>query len=221
MHGGNAKNDTIDAHKIAVLLRGGMRPQAYVYPAERRATRDLLRRRMPLARPRGARLAHVHHTNRQYHLPAIGTKIAYQANRDGVAERFAEPAVQKYGSGSLSSATTMLGCATSNAASSKPNAMTPTRCICGLVPGIGAILSLVLLYAMHGSALPTGAGFAPTVVSASGPESAGQRSGTSGNTIGNAHLSGRAQKLPCYACGIIPPHSTTARLEHNTARAKL
>ncbi len=48
MHGGKAKNDTVDAQKIAVVLRGGMLPQAYVYPAELRATRDLLRRRMHL-----------------------------------------------------------------------------------------------------------------------------------------------------------------------------
>jgi hypothetical protein len=34
IHGGNAQNDKIDSHKIAVLLRGGMLPQAYVYPAE-------------------------------------------------------------------------------------------------------------------------------------------------------------------------------------------
>jgi transposase len=52
IHGGKAKNDTIDAQKIAVLLRGGMMPQAYVYPAEMRATRDLLRRRCHLARKR-------------------------------------------------------------------------------------------------------------------------------------------------------------------------
>jgi transposase len=48
IHGGKAKNDKIDAHKIAVLLRGGRLPQAYVYPAEMRATRDLLRRRCHL-----------------------------------------------------------------------------------------------------------------------------------------------------------------------------
>jgi transposase len=28
IHGGKTKNDTIDAHTIAVLLRGGMVPQA-------------------------------------------------------------------------------------------------------------------------------------------------------------------------------------------------
>jgi hypothetical protein len=32
-----------------------MRPQAYVYPAERRATRALLRRRVPLMRKRAER----------------------------------------------------------------------------------------------------------------------------------------------------------------------
>jgi hypothetical protein len=30
IHGGKAKHDTIDAQKIAVLLRGGMLPPAYV-----------------------------------------------------------------------------------------------------------------------------------------------------------------------------------------------
>jgi hypothetical protein len=34
IHGGKAKNDKIDSQKIAVLLRGGMLPQAYVYPAD-------------------------------------------------------------------------------------------------------------------------------------------------------------------------------------------
>src|SRR5262245_38007659 len=45
IHGGKATNDTIDPQKMATLLRGGMLPQASVYPAEMRATRDLLRRR--------------------------------------------------------------------------------------------------------------------------------------------------------------------------------
>jgi hypothetical protein len=30
IHGGKAQNDKIDAQKIAVLLRGGMMPQAWV-----------------------------------------------------------------------------------------------------------------------------------------------------------------------------------------------
>src|SRR5207247_2429774 len=95
IHGGKAKNDKIDSQKIAALLRGGLLPQAYVYPADMRATRDLLRRRIHLMRKRAELLAHVQNTNSQYNLPEIGKKIAYKANREGVAERFADPAVQK------------------------------------------------------------------------------------------------------------------------------
>src|SRR5918992_1583498 len=95
IHGGKAKHDRIDAHKIAVLLRGGMLPQAYVYPAAMRATRDLLRRRMHLMRKRAELLAHIQNTNSQYNLPEIGKKLAYKANRNGVAERFLDSAVQK------------------------------------------------------------------------------------------------------------------------------
>jgi transposase len=95
IHGGKATNDRIDSHKIAVLLRGGMLPQAYAYPAAMRATRDLLRRRMHRMRKRAELLAHVQNTNSQYNLPEIGKKLAYKANRQGVAERCADPAVQK------------------------------------------------------------------------------------------------------------------------------
>jgi hypothetical protein len=88
IHGGKAKHDRLDAYKSAMLLRGGMIPQASVYPAEMCATRDLLRRRMPLMRQRAALLTHIQHTNCQDHLPTIGKNIAYKANRTGVAERF-------------------------------------------------------------------------------------------------------------------------------------
>jgi hypothetical protein len=52
LHGGQATHETIDSHTMAVLRRGGMLPQAYVYPARRRATRDLRRRRPHLLRKR-------------------------------------------------------------------------------------------------------------------------------------------------------------------------
>lgn len=60
-----------------------------------RSTRDLLRRRMHLMHKRGESLAHIQNTNSQYNLPDIGNKIAYKANREGVAERFSDPAVRK------------------------------------------------------------------------------------------------------------------------------
>jgi transposase len=95
IHGGKAKNDKIDAHKIAVLLRGGMIPMAYVYPPAMRATRDVLRRRGHLMRKRAELLAHIQDTNSQYNLPEIGKKLTYRANREGVAEHFPDPGGRK------------------------------------------------------------------------------------------------------------------------------
>jgi hypothetical protein len=101
LHGGKAKNETMDSQKIAVLLRGGMLPQASVSPAARRATRDLLRRRVPLTRKRAELLGHIPKTTSQDNVPEIGKKIASKANRDGVAERFPAPAVPKSIAGDL------------------------------------------------------------------------------------------------------------------------
>ena len=43
IHGGKAKNDKVDALKIASLLQGGMLPRP-THPPEMGATRDLLQR---------------------------------------------------------------------------------------------------------------------------------------------------------------------------------
>jgi transposase len=193
IHGGKAKNDKIDAHKIAVLLRGGMLPQAYVYPAAMRATRDLLRRRMHLARKRGELLAHVHNTNSQYNLPAIGKKIAYKANRDGVAERCADPAVQKSIEVDLALIghyDTLLRDVELTIVTTAKHHDANTVYLLHTVPGIGTILSLVLLYEIHDSArFPRVQDFASSCrLVTCAHESAGKRSGTSGSKIGNAHL---------------------------------
>jgi transposase len=193
LHGGKAKNDKIDAQKIAVLLRGGMLPQAYVYPAEMRATRDLLRRRMHLARKRGELLAHVHNTNSQYNLPAIDKKIAYKANRDGVAERFADPAVHKSIEVDLALITyydALLRDVELTMVKTAKHHDAQTLYLLQTVPGIGKILSLVLLYEIHQiDRFPRVQDFASYCrLVKCARESAGKRSGTSGAKIGNAHL---------------------------------
>jgi transposase len=86
IHGGKTKNDKIDSRKIAGLLRSGIIPQAYVYPAEMRATRNLLRRRNYIMRKRVDLLAHIQNTNSQYSLPEFGKKISHKINREGVHE---------------------------------------------------------------------------------------------------------------------------------------
>src|SRR5262245_15444539 len=152
IHGGKAKNDKIDSQKIAVLLRGGLLPQASVYPAQMRATRDLLRRRTHLMRKRAELLAHVHNTNSQYNLPEIGKKIAYKANRDGVAERFADPAVQKSIEVDLALITyydQLLGDVELAIVKAAKYHNAHTLYLLQTIPGIGKLLSLVLLYEIH------------------------------------------------------------------------
>jgi hypothetical protein len=151
-HGGKAKNDKIAAQKIAVLLGGGMLPHAYVYPAEMRATRDLLRCRFHLTRQRAELLAPIQQTNSQYHLPEIGKKLAYQTNRDGVAARFPEPAVQQSVAVDLalidSSDRLLRDVAWTIVQTAKEhNAQALYRL--QSVPGIGKIFRLLLLYDIH------------------------------------------------------------------------
>jgi transposase len=96
IHGGKTKNDAIDARKIAGLLRGGLLPTAYVYPAAMRGTRDLLRRRTLLVRRRAELLTHVQILHGQYNLPAPNKRLSYAANRTPeIAERFADASVRK------------------------------------------------------------------------------------------------------------------------------
>jgi transposase len=193
IHGGKAKNDRIDAHKIAVLLRGGMIPQAYVYPAGMRATRDLLRRRMHLMRHRASLLAHIHNTNSQYNLPQLGKKLAYKANREGVAERFPDPAVQK----SIEVDLTLIGAydrllteleldIVNTAKAHEAQTFYRLRSI----PGVGKILALVLLYEIHDihrfPRVQEFVSYCRLVKCAK--ESAGKRYGTAGAKIGNAYL---------------------------------
>jgi len=193
IHGGKAKNDKIDSQKIAVLLRGGLLPQAYVYPAEMRATRDLLRRRMHLAHKRGELLAPVQNTNSQYNLPALGKNIAYKANRDGVAERFADPAVQKSIEVALSLVSyydELLRDVELTIVKTAKQHDANTLYLLQTVPGIGKILSLVLLYEIHHiDRFPRVQEFASYCrLVKCAKESNGKRSGTSGAKIGNAHL---------------------------------
>jgi transposase len=193
IHGGKAKNAKSDAQKIAVLLRGGMLPQAYVYPAAMRAPRDLLRRRMHLMRKRAELLAPIQNTNSQYHLAEIGKNMAYKANRNGVAERFPEPAVQK----SIEVDLALIGhyahllrdMELTVLKTAKPH-NTNTLSLLRTVPGIGEILSLVLLYEIHDihrfPRVQEFVSYCRLVTWAR--ESAGKRYGSSGTKIGNAYL---------------------------------
>jgi hypothetical protein len=103
IHGGEAKNDRIDAPKIARLLRGGNFPLAYVYPKGMRETRDLLRRRNYFVRQRAALFTHLLILNSQSNLPPFPKKLSFAANRAelDIAGRFADASVQKSAAANL------------------------------------------------------------------------------------------------------------------------
>ena len=152
IHGGKAKNDRIDAHKIAVLMRGGLFPEAYVYPAAMRATRDLMRRRNHLMRKRAELIAHIQNTNSQYNLPEFGKRVSKKHERVGIAEKFPDADVQKvieldctlidyYDDLLPKLERHILACAKEH----DPKNLSLLQTI----PGIGMILALIILYEIH------------------------------------------------------------------------
>src|SRR4030066_1536711 len=194
IHGGKAKNDKVDAHKIAVLLRGGMMPMAYVYPSEMRSTRDLLRRRTHLARKRAELIAHIQNTNHQYNLTEMG-RISRKCDRNKaeVAERFTDPSVQK---------SIELDIALIDHYDKLLNHLEHELSVIAKVhdadsyfrlrsiPGIGRILGLTILYEIHDiSRFPSVQDFVSYCrLVKSAKESAGEKLGTRGEQTGNAHL---------------------------------
>jgi len=193
IHGGKAKNDKIDSHKIAGLLRGGLLPQAYVYPTAMRATRDLLRRRLHLVRKRGQLLTHIQNTRAQYNLPPFAKRLAYPGNRDGVVEHFPDPSVRK----SIEVDVALIDhydalvndlelTIVREAKRHDADAFHRLRS----VPGIGKVLALTILYEIHDvtrfDRVQEFASYARLVKCVH--QSAGKKLGTGGAKMGNVHL---------------------------------
>jgi transposase len=226
IHGGKAKNDKIEAYKIAVLLRGGMLPQAYVYPAEMRATRDLLRRRCHLVRKRAELLAHMQNTNSQYNLPEIGKKLAYKANREGVEEHFPDPRVRKTIAVEVSLINhydQLLGEGELYLTRTAKAHDVQTFSRLQSVPGIGQILALVMLYEIHDIArFPRVQDFVSYCrLVKCAKESGGKRLGTSGKKIGNVHLRWAfAEAAVLFLRHTQPGKAYFAKLEHQHGTAK-
>ena len=60
IHGGKNKNDRVDSEKLTHLLRSNLIPPAYVYPAQKRPLRALLRQRVFYVWRRAELLARIH-----------------------------------------------------------------------------------------------------------------------------------------------------------------
>src|SRR5262245_29563658 len=229
IRGGKAKTDPIDAHKIAALLRGGMLPQAYVYPRGMRETRDLLRRRTFFVRRRAEALVHLTNTNSQYNLPPFPKKLAYAANREelNLPERFTDPSVRKNVELDLALVDTCDAQVravelylTRAARVDDPQAYARLRS----VPGVGPVLALVLLYEIHDiRRFPeVGQFLSYARLVRCTHESAGKKQGTGGNKIGNAHLKRAFTEAAClFLRASDPAKRWLARREkkHGKARA--
>jgi transposase len=195
IHGAKAKNDRLDAEKIARLLKGGNFPLSYVYPKGMRETRDLLRRRMYLVHKRAELITHLEILNAQNNLPPFGKKLAYAANRAElkIPERFTDPSVQMSATLDLElmdQLDRLIGKVelhlTRSAKVDDPQTYHRLRTI----PGVGPILALVLLYEMHqvDRFEKVGQFLSYARLVSCAHASAGKRLGSGGKKIGNAHL---------------------------------
>ena len=193
IHGGKTKNDKIDSQKIAAMVRGGMFPLAYAYPQQMRSTRDLLRRRNYLMHHQSELLSHIQNTRSQYNLPAFEKRIRPAGNRTDLANHFPEPMVRQSIEVDLQLLDTlhqillkMERTVIEQARHHDPVALQLLRTI----PGIGKVLSLVILYEIQDVRrfLQVGNFISYARLVKCQHESAGKKSGSRNNKIGNAHL---------------------------------
>jgi transposase len=171
-------------------------------------------------------LAHVQHPNSPYNLPELGKQIASKAHREGGAERFTAPAVQKSIAVDLALITqddqlrTDLELSIVKAAKHHD---ANTLYLLQTVPGIGKILGLVLRYDIHDidrcSRVQEFVSYCRLVKCAKA--SAGKRLGTSAQHIGNA-----SRTWACSAAAALCLHNNPAgqkrlaRLQHQHGQGK-
>ena len=224
--GAKTKNDRIDSKKIAKLLRAGMIPMAYVYPRAMRSTRDLLRRRMLFGRHRADVLPHIQQTNAQDNLPKIGKTLKYQGNRKGVAERFEDQSVRKTVELDLEligDYDRMIGKLERYIVKTAKTHDAIALHLLRTIPGIGKILSLVMLYEIQDiTRFPKVQPFASYArLIRPIKESAGKRTGTANGKIGNAYLKWAfSEAVVLFLRETREAQPTIRRLEHKYGSKK-
>jgi len=204
IHGGKAKNDDIDAEKIARLLRGGNIPVAYVYPKGLRETRDLLRRRMHLVHQRAGLITHIQILNAQNNLPDFKKKLIYARNRAELkaAERFLNPHVRKSVEVDLAlidALDVQIGDLELYLERTAKIEDPTTFHLLKTIGGVGKILGLTMLYEIHDirrfSSVGEFLSYARLIRCTH--ESSGKKLGVGGAKIGNAHLKWAFSEAVC------------------------
>ena len=226
--GAKTKNDRRDAERIAMLVRSGMFPQAYVYPKSYRATRDLLRRRMHLMQKRSELLSHIKNTKHQYNLPDFEKSISYKRNRVTLSNHFAhlDDSLQLSIAMNIKLIDTYDELLretelhlTHHAKANEPQSYYLLRSI----PGVGEILALVMLYEIESIArfAKVGNFLSYARLVRAQKESAGKRTGYAGSKIGNRYLKWAFSEASILFLHQLPEaRPYKASLEHKYGKAR-
>lgn len=229
LHGGKVQNDKIDSERIAMLLKSGMFPEAYVYPRKMRAVRDLMRRRCFFVRKRAELMAHIQMTFQQYNIKKPHNKnLRYKANRDVLTGCFDEKNIQvliesenkliEHYKHEINVLEKHIKNVTKNDSKNKLN-----LALLQTIPGIGDVLGLSLLYEIHDierfETVQQFSSYARLVK----PKrtSMGKSKGGGGGKIGNQHLKWTFSEATVLALrNSHAAHSLLSRYERKFSKAK-
>lgn len=195
IHCGKKKNDKLDASKIAGLLRANLFPQAYAYPTQMRATRDLLRRRCSLVQQRTKLFQHIQISNHQYNLPAFDAPLSRASSRenDTIVSRFEHPSTQL----SIRADLELIDVLDEQIRKMEDHLVKHAKVhqqkayeLLQSIPGVGKVLGLVILYEVETIERFGHVGEFLSYARLVRPcqESAGKITGQGNAKIGNAHL---------------------------------
>ena len=170
--------------------------------------------------------AHSQTTHSQYHLPEIDKKLAYHANREGVADHCPDPSVRKTIAVEVSlidhydQVLREVELSITRTAKGHDG---PTFTRLQSVPGIGPILALVILYEIQDIArFPRVQDFVSYCrLVKCAKESHHKRLGTAGKKIGNVHLRWAfAEAALLFLRQNQPGKASFTKLEHQPGKAK-
>jgi len=152
IHGGKTKTDRLDCRKIADLMRTNYYPLAYAYPAEMRATRDLLRRRHRLSRLRAECYRHINSLFHQQGIDVNPRDIKSVKTRRELVRTHLDDDILSNAGADLD----MIDFLDPLIKESEQQIRARAKChdraslnILMSVPGIGDIFSLIILYEVH------------------------------------------------------------------------
>lgn len=149
IHGGKKKNDKLDSRKIADLMRCNHLPKAYSYPEERRATRDLLRRRHRYGRIRSEAYRHIQCTFHQHEQYISPSAVRDKSSRHRLLDVFDDPVLRMMVEADLETIYFLDPKIKQLEDAIRWQARTYDRDLLTIlqsIPGLGDILSLITLY---------------------------------------------------------------------------